>query len=93
MTQMPTRHPKAQLAVIAVRLVLFAVVGITGWMVGGTLGGVVGVGLDMMFIGERMPEPGAAVSPFWWICGWLGAIGGMGSSVMWLAITMGRQSA
>lgn len=93
LTEMPTRHPKAQVAAIAVRVVLFAVVGMAGWSVGATLGGVIGVGLDLMFTGERMPGPGVAVSPFWWICGWLGAIGGMVGSVAWLAGKTDRQSA
>lgn len=73
-----------------VRLILFAIVGIGGWMIGGTIGAFAGVGLDLLLIGERAPEFGVAVSPFFWIGGWLGAIGGAAGSVMWLAINTGH---
>lgn len=82
-----------RVAVGLMRLVLFASVGVVGWTIGGATGGFAGAGLDMIFIGERTPDPGAAVAPFMWTLGMLGATGGMVISVMWLAIKMNRKAA
>ena len=62
-------------------------------MLGGLIGGFVGAGLDIAVTGERVPEPGVAVAPFYWTIGWLGAIGGAVGSIAWLAIRMQPRSA
>lgn len=60
MTRTPdqsTKGPAMGQHVVAgvVRLILFAIVGIGGWMIGGTIGAFAGVGLDLLLIGERAP--------------------------------------
>ncbi len=73
-----------------VRLTLFAVVGIGGWLTGGTIGGFVGAGLDLLFVGDKPPAFGVIVAPSFWTLGWLGAIAGMVGSVSWVASRMDR---
>lgn len=76
---------------LLLRLVLFAVVGLIGWFVGGTIGVFAGAGLDLLVLADQPSGPGATVVSLVWGTGMIGAILGMVGSVMWLGIRMGRR--
>jgi len=67
------------------RIVLFAVAGLAGWMIGGLFGAFFGAGLDAL-LGHDATTISLA-----WIAGMIAGILGMVGSVMWLAVRMGRQ--
>jgi MFS family permease len=94
MSRHTARHDQLESQLVAgiLRLVLFAIAGVAGWMLGGLVGGFVGAGLDIVFTGERIPEFGAAVAPFYWTTGILGAVAGAIGSIAWLAIRMQRSA-
>ena len=83
----------SQLVAGALRLVVFAFAGVAGWSLGGLVGGLVGAGLDIAFTGDRTPELGVAVAPWYWTIGILGAFAGAIGSIAWLAVRMHPRSA
>jgi hypothetical protein len=75
------------------RLLLFAVVGIAGWMVGSVVGIAVGIGIDLVFLGDQPSGPGATVVSTVWGTAMIGAVVGLVGSIIWLATRMGRSVA
>jgi hypothetical protein len=87
-------HPGGQLlAAVVMRLLLFAVVGIAGWMVGSVVGIAVGIGIDLVFLGDQPSGPGATVVSTVWGTAMIGAIVGLVGSIIWLATRMARNAA
>ncbi len=60
------------MAELALRLVLFAIVGVVGWLGGGTIGVLAGAGLDLKLLPEQPSGPGTTVTS---LVGGVGFIG------------------
>jgi hypothetical protein len=71
--------------VTVLRIALFAVVGLGGWMIGGLFGAFLGAGLDAL-LGHD-----ATTISLVWSAGLIAGVLGMVGSVMWLVIRMGRR--
>lgn len=79
------------MAAILIRLVLFAVVGVAGWMVGSMVGIAVGIGIDLVFLRDQPAGPGATVISAVWGTALIGAIVGLVSAVAWAASRTGAR--
>lgn len=80
------------MAALVIRLALFAIVGLIGWLLGGTVGVFAGIGLDLFLLSEQPSGPGATVTSLVWGTGFIGAIAGMVGAVMWLGSRLGRNA-
>lgn len=80
------------MAALVIRLALFAIVALIGWLLGGTVGGFAGIGLDLFLLSEQPSGPGATVTSLVWDTGFIGAIAGMVGAVMWFGSRLGRNA-
>ena len=80
------------MATLVVRLVLFAVVSLAGWVVGSLVGIVTGIAIDLLFLADQPSGPGATVVSTVWGTALIGAIVGLVGSIIWLATRMARSA-
>lgn len=75
-----------------VRLILFAVVGIAGWVFGSLVGLGIGIAIDLVLVAGQPSGPGATVVSTIWGTAFIGATVGLLGSIIWLAARMARSA-
>lgn len=74
------------------RLVVFAVVGFAGWVVGSLVGIVIRIVIDLALLADQPSGPDATVVSTVWGSAFIGAVVGLVGSIIWLATRMARSA-